>query len=158
MKMNFATVMATLLIAISITVAIIMIIVSSLRDLTSLEATLFQVISLAAGLSGSFIFGRSSAAESARENIRLHARPAFRRALELYYRLYGLSIEIESLKQEDAERSLDIIQAIVNEQIRTGNSTIEDWRDIIPEDVDDVINRLKENERNTRDKEDGNSN
>ena len=158
MKMNFATVMAILLIVISITVAIIMIIVSSSRDLTSLEATLFQVVSLAAGLYGSYRFGRSSAAESARENIRLHARPAFRRALELYNRLYDLSIEIESLKQEGADHRLDVIQATVNEQIRTGNSTIEDWRDIIPEDVDDVINRLKENEGKTRDTEDGNSN
>lgn len=158
MQKNPTFIFSVALIIASVAVAMIMIVVSSMRELTSLETMLFQVVALGTGLYGSYRFGRSSAAESARENIRLHARPAFRRAVELYYRLYGLSIEIERLKQEDDDQRLDIIQAIVDEQIRTGNSTIEDWRDIIPEDVDDVINRLKENERKTRDKENGNSN
>ena len=159
MKLDLATILPATLIGISIVVAIIMVVVVSfVRDLTSLETTLFQVVTLGAGLSGSYIFGRSSATDSAREALRLHARPAFRRALELYRRLYFLSVEIENLKEEGEDRRLDIIQAIVNEQIRTGDSTIEDWRDIVPDDVEDVVNRLGENESNTRDNENGNSN
>ena len=158
MKQHFKTAVTVTLVLFSVAVAVTMILVSSSRPLSTLETILFQMLIWLTGLYGSFRFGRSSEMKSARESIRLHARPAFRRALELYYRLYDLSNEIESLKRKGADHRLDIIQAIVNEQIRTGNSTIEDWRDIIPDDVDDVATRLNKNQTQMKDIKNGNSN
>ena len=140
MKMNSATAMAFLLIAISIAVAIIMIVVSSSRDLTSLEATLFQVVSLAAGLSGSYIFGRSSAAESVRVATRLHARPAFRRAIDLYVSLSELSFRISQYRRQNPSRfHLAVVQALVIEQIEMGRTVLDDWHDLVPEDADEIL-------------------
>lgn len=158
MKQHFETAATAILVLFSVAVAITMIVVSSSRPLSTLEAILFQMLIWLTGLYGSFRLGRSSEMKSAREAIRLHARPAFRRALELYYRLYDLSNEIESLKREGPDHRLDIVQAIVNEQIRTGNSTIEDWRDIVPEDVEDVVSRLSQMENREGDNENGDPN
>ena len=67
-----------------------MIAVASLRPLTSLEVVLLQVLTLGAGLSGSFWLGRSSAAEAARDVIRPHARSALRTILALRDSLFRL--------------------------------------------------------------------
>ena len=47
--------------------------------------------------------------------------------------------------QEASEgHALDVIEAIVLEQIPTGADALEDWRDIVPDDVADVERRLRE--------------
>ena len=139
MKINLTLVAALALIAISILVAFYMIVESSNRDLTSLETTLFQVVVMVVGLSGSFIFGRLTAAESARETARLHARHAFRRVLELYDSLDSLSVRIRIYRRRRRSGDLAVIHAIVYEQMAIVLSTIEDWRDIIPEDVEELM-------------------
>lgn len=111
------------------------------RDLTTLELGLFQLLVLATGLLGSYIFGKSSARAGAMDVIKPHARAAFRRVMALYNSLYRLSDRIEELKREDADTRLDLIQALVNEQIETGQDAMEDWRDIVPEDVEEIRNR-----------------
>ena len=139
MKINLTLVAALALIAISILVAFYMIVESSNRELTSLETTLFQVVVMVVGLSGSFIFGRLTAAESARETARLHARHAFRRVLELYDSLDSLSVRIRIYRRRRRSGDLAVIHAIVYEQMAIVLSTIEDWRDIIPEDVEELM-------------------
>lgn len=139
MKMNLETTVTVGLVAISIAFAIITIWISSTRELTPLETTLLQVVSLGVGLYGSYRFGRSSAAESVRETARLHARHAFRRVLELNDGLYSLSERIRRIRRIRPSVELAVIQAIVDEQVAFGLSAIEDWRDIIPEDVDELL-------------------
>jgi hypothetical protein len=63
---------------VSVGVSILMISVASDREVSSVESILFQVVILGTGLSGSFLFGRSSAADMARDVIRPYARSAFR--------------------------------------------------------------------------------
>ena len=102
---------------------------------------MFQVMSLGVGLFGSFWLGRFSAMEAARDVVRPHARSALRTILLLRDSLYRLSIMIEEFKQDSDDVRLDKIQSVVNEQIPVGLSAVEDWRDIVPDDVDEVLKR-----------------
>ena len=135
-----------ILIIFSIVVAISFIILSFFRSMSSIENTLFQVLISGTGLLGSYIFGRNSARAGALDVVRPHARAAFRRAMALYKSLYRLSAKIEELKETDYDRRLDLIQALVNEQIATGQDAIEDWRDIVPDEVEEVERRSARNE------------
>ena len=102
---------------------------------------LFQLVVLITGLLGSYIFGRNAARAGALDVIKPHARAAFRRVTALYNSLYRLSTRIEELKDEESDHRLDLIQALVNEQITTGQDAMEDWRDIVPEEVEQIERR-----------------
>ncbi|MBA7485855.1 hypothetical protein ES707_21406 [subsurface metagenome] len=141
------TVVAIILIIASIAVAIIFIIVASKQPLTQLEIVSLQVFILFLGLLGSFIFGRQSAINAAREIIKPHARSAFRRVLSLYQSLSRLASTIDHAKSSNSNSMeekavLDKLQAIVTEQIATADDALEDWRDIVPDDVDELRKKL----------------
>ena len=113
------------------------------RSLSPVEIALFQILTWGTGLLGSYIFAQYSARASAFDVVRPHARSAFRRVLTLYNSLYRLSEKVEDLKKEGPDHRLDLIQALVNEQISTGQDALEDWRDIVPEEVEEVERRGK---------------
>lgn len=136
------------LIAISVAAAVFCVLISSKRPLTALEGTLFQVLSLLAGLEGSYLFGLNSAREAAGDLVKPHARSSFRRVWSLYMSLSRLAEAIDRARssQENASNQaapLDTIQAIVVEQIATAGDALEDWRDVVPEDVEEVEKRLR---------------
>lgn len=118
-----------------------MIVVSSMRDLSQLEAILFQVVILVTGLLGSYRFGRNVARDTAYDVIRPHARSALRSILALRDSLYNLSARIEGFKDDEPNHNLDLVQAVIAEQIPLAGSAVEDWRDIAPRDVAEVIQR-----------------
>ena len=137
----------------SIAVSIVFSIIASNRALTSLEAVLLQSFGLGAGILGSFIFGRQSAGKAAREMVKPHSRSAFRRVLSLYQSLSRLASVIEnakyfSSKLDELNNSnygyLPVLEAIVTEQLSTANDALEDWRDLIPEDIQELERRIKE--------------
>lgn len=130
-----------------------MVVVSAIRPLSTLELVLWQVVSLLLGLYGSYWFGRNAARDSAREVIRPHARSAVRSLLGLRDSLRALSHRIEDYQDEEADYRLDVIQAIVEELMPVSDSAIEDWRDITPEDVAEII-RWWENEEERREYDD----
>ena len=115
------------------------IVLSSIRPLHPSVQYVFQAITLVAALLGSYRFGRNTAKEAAYDVIRPHARAALRRILTLRDSLFRLSIRIEDYKIDQYDVRLDVIQAIIDEQIPTGGSAVEDWRDIVPEDVDEIL-------------------
>lgn len=117
------------------------VVASSGEDFSTIENTLIQILIGATGLLGSFIFGRTSARDAATELIKPHARSAFRRVTALYNSLYRLSDRIEEFKAEHPDHRLDMIQFMVNEQIATGQDAMEDWRDIVPEEVEEIEKR-----------------
>ena len=129
----------------AVALAVAMVVVSAIRPLSTLELILWQVVSLLLGLSGSYWFGRNAARDSARDVIRPHARSAVRSLLGLRDSLRALSHRIEDYQDEDEDYRLEVIQAIVEEQMPVSDSAIEDWRDITPEDVAEII-RWWENE------------
>ena len=133
--------MISLLAVITIVLSVILIFVAQSRPLTPLEGILFQVVILAAGLGASYMIGKNTAMEAARSIIRPHARSAFRRVYNLYASLYRLSTRIEMLNDQNPDHRLQLIRALVDEQFATGGDALEDWRDIIPEDVDEMERR-----------------
>lgn len=130
-----------LLLGVCIVVVIVFVALTLFKVPTTFEVVLFQLLILVTGLLGSYIFGRTSAHASALELIKPHARSAFRRVTTLYSSLYRLSERIEELNEGDHDNRLELIQALVNEQITTGQDAMEDWRDIVPEEVEQIERR-----------------
>lgn len=135
-----------LLIIVSLAFAGIFAYVATERTLTNLESVILQAFALGAGLIGSFVFGRQSAKEAAKEIIKPHARSAFRRLLSLYQSLSRVGSTIEESQKTDSIENHGItlakLEAIVIEQLATADDALEDWRDIVPEDVEELRQRL----------------
>lgn len=121
--------------------------IATQRTLTNLEGVLLQSFSLITGLVGSYFFGRQSARDAAREIIKPHARSAFRRLMSLYESLSRVGAEIEisrsSKGNKNGEIALAKLEAIVIEQLATADHALEDWSDIVPEDVAELRTRMK---------------
>ena len=131
-----------LLLLFSIGISIILAYTATQRTLSGLESTLWQIFVFAGGLAGSFIFGRQSARETAREMIKPHARSAFRRLLSLYQSLSRAATTIESAQISDSHENDQValarLEEIISEQLSTADDALEDWRDIVPEDVEEL--------------------
>ncbi len=131
-----------IIIAISVIISVIFIYIASIRELTELENILFQIFILATGIFGSYHYGKILKKKEISQEIKPYARPAFRRVLSLYGGLSRLAHQIETAREVSNKagdlRLLDILEAIVTEQIATVNDTAQDWRDIIPEDVEEL--------------------
>ena len=139
---NLNSIVAALLILFSVGISIFVAYIGTTRTLTGLENILLQIFALAASLIGSFIFGRQSAREAAREIIRPHARSAFRRVLFLYRSLARTSATIKLSQtpesDEDPQVTLAKLDTIVTEQLAAADDALEDWRDIVPDDVKEL--------------------
>lgn len=145
---------AIALIVVSVIVAAVFTIVATKRPLSDLEGVLLQAFSLGSGVIGSFIFGKYSARSAARELIKPHARSAFRRLLSLFRSLSRVASTIEGVSRgsaDDHKLALSKLEAIVIEQLATADDALEDWRDIVPEDVDELRQQIT-NKRYSEDK------
>ena len=131
-----------LLLLFSISVSVILAYIATKRTLSGLESILWQIFVFAGGLAGSFIFGRQSAYQAAREIIKPHARSAFRRLLSLYHSLSRAATAIQSVQISDSQENYQValarLEEIVIEQMSTADDALEDWRDIVPEDVEEL--------------------
>ena len=136
----------TILVIVAFLVAGLSVFIATQRTLTSLEDVLLQAFGLGTGVVGSFLFGKQSAKDAAREIIKPHARSAFRRLMSLYESLSRVGAEIENAlgtgENKNNEIALSRLQAIVIEQLATADDALEDWRDIVPEDVAEIRARL----------------
>lgn len=135
-----------LLISISLGVAVLFAYVATTRALTNLESTVLQSFAWITGILGSFIFGRQSAREAARDIIKPLARSAFRRLISLYRSLSRVANLLASSQDFESREDYEVIHAklegIVVEQLTTAGDALEDWRDIVPEDVEELYQRL----------------
>lgn len=123
--------------------------VSAIRPLTQLEQSLISGIGLALGLWGSAVLGAQSAKTAAKDIMRPHARSAFRRVLGLYGSLGRLANTIAESQETNTASSraeythvLNKLQAIVTEQIKLADDALEDWDDIVPEEVEAIRNKV----------------
>lgn len=128
------------LIALAILISILFINKASERKLSDLENIQFQVITMGIGLLGSYWLGSATARESAMDIVRPHAKSAFRRVLSLYASLGRLNKTMEKVKpslvsDSQAILAIERFQDLVIEQINTSGDTIEDWGDIVPDEV-----------------------
>jgi hypothetical protein len=131
----------------SICVAAVFVIAASKRDLTSLENVLLQLATFGLGIAGSYVLGRDSAKAGARELVEPHARSAFRRLLALYGGLSRLAVVIDRAKPANGQAVvpssvLERLEGMVIEQIQTSNDALEDWRDIVPDEVNEIQSRI----------------
>ncbi len=158
-QMRMDPILSGLLIFGSIVVAAVFAVVSSDRPLTNLEAVLLQSFGLGAGLIGSFIFGRQSTQKAAVELVKPHARSAFRRLWSLYQSLSRLAEVVQSAQRarfdnENSEKQISnneciaVIEAIISEQLSTADDALEDWRDLIPEDIEVLEQRMNTRQNN----------
>lgn len=134
---------AILFILTSVGMAILFAYIAATRVSTKLESGLLQAFILFTSLTGSFIFSRQSASDAAKALIRPHARSAFRRLLSLYRSLQRVSRAIESCTSPaEYPITLATLKAIVGEQLATADDALEDWVDIVPEDVQELREKL----------------
>ena len=110
------------------------------RTLTPVEIIALQIITLLAGIGGSYLFGRQSAKDASREMIEPHARSAFRRLRSLYDGLSRVAKTI--VGTEDDAVKLKIIEAILVEQISTADDALADWQDVVPESVAELTRTI----------------
>lgn len=107
---------------------------------SSLESVLLQFIALAIGCGVSYWVGKTSVKEAAEEIIKPHVKSAFRRLIFLYLILRKAANIIESSdsseSQEEYEMLLARLEEIVAAQLITADHALEDWNDIVPEEVE----------------------
>lgn len=145
--MKNGKILPAILILISVAVAFIFVMVAHERPFSQLEGVFLQAFILIAGITGSYFFRRQAARKAAYEAIKPHARPAFRRLLSLFDSLSRLANAIEKARLSNIKTAkdntvLDKLSAIVIEQIHSADDALEDWADIIPDDVDEIRKRL----------------
>ena len=106
-----------------------------------------QIILLAIGSSISFFIGHRSAREAASQIIKPHARSAFRRLISLYNGLSRAAKAIESSQRSESDEDYQVLLArlreIVAHQLITADNALDDWNDIVPEDVEELKQKLQ---------------
>ena len=144
---NLYWILAGLLVFVAIGISVLVVYTTTQRTLSPVEGILWQVFVLTAGLAGSFIFGRQSAPEAAKEIIKPHARKSFRRLVSLYRSLSRAANAIKSAQDDESPENQRVtlaqLDAIVTEQLATADDALEDWNDIVPEDVEELKQKLQ---------------
>ena len=138
-----------LLIIACVAFVILLVWVSSRRPLTPLESILLQVVILGTGLSASYLFNQRSSRKAAEQLVKPHARSAFRRVKSMYSGLFYLKRLIDRQKgpnSEAASQVVEVIEAVVDQQVTTVADAMEDWRDIVPEEVANLERQLGKQE------------
>ena len=117
------------------------------RQLTEFESVVFQVVTMSAGLLGSYLIGRRTSKELIQKAVRPHARSAFRRLISLYRSIARVATTIEAPELEDDRRKIAVIKAIVVEQLDTADDALEDWQDLDPDSVSELRKKLEDDNR-----------
>lgn len=136
---------------------------ATVRELTTLELILFQVLSLGLGLLGSLMLGRLSARESAVNSVRPLGRSAVNRIVSLLEALRDLTGQFDQQKEylssmatsgkvpvKVVEQSLTVLSQLVYVHIRTVGDAMEDWREIVPERIDALTAQAEEMDTHDR--------
>lgn len=144
---NIEAIVATGLIVIAIMIMILVAYISTERTLTGIEVSILQLVALLASLGGSYIFGQRASKESIKETIGMQARSAFRRLISLYASISRVAIIIESEEHGNDGSKLNVIRAIVDEQFGTVDDALEDWRDLVPESVEEMKEKLRKSKQ-----------
>ncbi len=128
----------------------VLVLLSTIRNLSSMESVLLQVIFLAIGCWVSYWVGQKSVKMAAKELVKNQAKSAFRRLIFLYLTLRKAANMIDlsdgSDSQEEYEMLLARLEEIVAAQLITADHALEDWNDIVPEEVEELKQELQYND------------
>lgn len=143
------------LIVVAVMLGVTTVYVGTLRQPNTLAAALLQAITFVFSIVGAYFFATASARAAAEEMVRPHARSAFRRLRNLYEGLGRLLAEVSAqiaIQDDDKARlSLQILKSMVVEQASTADDALEDWRDLVPDEVERIeaeVNARLESEVN----------
>ena len=110
---------------------------------------LLQFIFLAIGCGVSYWVGKTSVRKAAEEIVKPHAKSAFRRLRALYENLSRAANVIESGQVSDSQENYQVtlarLEEIVAAQLITADDALEDWNDIVPEEVEELKQKLQSN-------------
>ena len=153
---KFLVVLSLLVVFLLVALMISFVYIAAGRPLTNFESILLQIIFLAIGCSVSFFVGQKSVERAAKEVIKPHARSAFRRLLSLYHSLSRAATAIESAQISDSHENYQValarLEEIVTEQLSTADDALEDWQDIVPEDVEE-LEQKRQSDNTTRNRQ-----
>jgi len=120
--------------------------VANAGSYTNLESYFLQISVALVGIAASFYSGRLSVREAGREIIKPHARSAFRRLVSLYRSISEVGRIIERSRNSESLDHYKVILAelkgIVFWQLVTADDALEDWKDIVPEEVQELDRKL----------------
>ena len=136
MRDNAGKIITIIVILTSVGIMMLFLYIATTRTLTQLEAYGFQLLSLFAGLTGSYIFGHRISKKRINEIVEPYSRPAFRRLISLYQSLSRVAFLIDDDKEDSIK--IQIIEAIVYEQIAAASDALADWEDIAPKSVEEL--------------------
>ena len=127
---------------------VVFVIIAAIRDLSSLENILLQFIFLSIGCGVSYRVGKQSVEKARDEIIKPHARNAVRYLVSLYKSVTRAAAVTESSQNFESRENYNVIRAyllgIFGEQLATADDAIENWRDILKEELEDLIQKLRE--------------
>lgn len=118
------------------------------------EDGLLQLIFLAVGIFYSFVAGRRSARAAAADLLRPKGRSAVRTIRSLVAGIHGFSLAVDGEREsiraiaaesEDlvplihVEHALNVVQSRIEGELRTAGNALEDWRDVVPDEVESVL-------------------
>lgn len=116
------------------------------QALAKRDSLLLQLLGIIVGLMGSAWVGRKSAREAGREYMRAHSRAAFRQLVFLYRSFAEVARIIETPQESDSHHEYQVtlaeLKGIVFGQLATADSALEQWKDIVPEDVEELYEGL----------------
>jgi hypothetical protein len=144
------------LLMVAVAVSVFKIWQSGQRTLSQTELASFDAITLILSVVGSISIGGELQERQARRLIGPHGRSAFRRAAALFTALSrfqqqiakertslaGLVDDDRFVEMAIVEMALDAIETQVGEQVQAANDAMEDWRDVIPEDIAEMEREL----------------
>ncbi len=123
---------------------------------TKLSAALLQVMTLLFGVFTAHVYSNVAADQAARDVIRPHARASIRRSVHLYRAMERHAVALqEHLRELSVSSSTDDhgnqtvnleavkwsivgLDRLVREHLATAKDALEDWRDIVPEEVEKI--------------------
>ena len=127
-------------IVIAIIVIVLFIVVSSKRELSSLENILFQVLIFILSVAGSAII---STIEAKSNTVAItHAKSAVRRLIDIYSAAESARSYLEE------EQFVDVVNALLEVQMRMAKNAFLDWQDVVPKEIEKLLEEAKSEESN----------
>ena len=149
------------LVGLSLLIGGLTVFVSIQENPSKLASGLLQGMTIVLGTVGSFILGQDASRDAVKASLIPPARSAFRRVQNLYMgigrqrraaedQLLRLSQLLEpdgkTIQFVHAQASLQLLEAIAVEQIGTADNALDDWRDLVPEEVEAIEKQARERE------------
>jgi hypothetical protein len=147
-------------VALSIAVGALTVYVGTRKTPNTLATYLLQAVTLVFSTVGAYIFAKASVEDAARAMVTPHARSAFRRVRNIYEALGRLldlinrqSVTFNSMRRPGTPDTLDyesarltmlMLERIITEQISTVDDALEDWRDLVPDEVRQIEDEARQ--------------